>query len=444
MAEPVYRMMKIRVAALVFLFIPAAAHASTNHKPAQPVVSAAAVLPTDVFSLQHQQLYLDGKPYVEMSFNKFDLLWQIWGGIQQRDKTGDASTLDAAIKEQDAELRDLHQMGFRTVRIFGAPFVHDAASFAQATSTAQLFEAIDTMLDLCDKNQMQLVFSLGLGSFAYDVAAPVSPKAAPQPIPLYADQQSKSRSDCYAYIDAIVGRYKGRKAIAMWEVSNELTNIADIGVRNGSVSPTLSQIAEFFDSTAARIHRDDSLRLVSTGGSVLRESAWHLSQHLGWPKDSLHQYKSAYAAYFQSSAINVVDTHYYALHDGGFTLAPDAAGKPVVMTPAQYVSIVHSFGKGAIIGEYGTLPSAWDSSKSNPGPDWFAGYHDANAVRWVQAGVDDLVKAKPSLAYWWAYQSDRPMDQHANPVTFSRQTTPDLLKIIIEGNRRLKAALGAQ
>jgi hypothetical protein len=404
----------------------------------------AALRPDDVFTLRGTQFYLDGKPYAEMSFNKFDLMRAIWAGIEKRNQTHDSSELDTAVARQDLALRSLHEAGFRTIRIFGAPFVHNASDLARATDRPPLFEAIDRTLALCEKNGIQVVFSLGLGNFSLEGPPAASAGQPPSLIPLYADPQSQARKDCYAYLDEIVGRYRNRKSIAMWEVSNELTNLADIGVRHGKVSPTLPQIAEFFNSTAARIKRDDPLRLVSTGGSVLRESAWHLWHEHNFHPDSRAQLEEAYAGYFGHSAIDVVDTHYYELRKGGLHLADSPDGKPVWMSPGDYVEIVHSLGKGAILGEYGTLPSGWTPSEKNPAdPTWFTGYHDPNAAVWVQKGVDQLVAARASLAYWWAYQSDRPVDAHDNPVTFSLQTTPDLIKIIADGNRRLKAALGA-
>lgn len=429
-----------------FLFVGPSLFCLAAIMPLPAESAAPLVQSTDVFTLQNNQFYLEGKPFAEMSFNKFDLLWAIWNGIHKRDLTHDASTLQAAIARQDGALRDLRGMGFRTIRIFGAPYVHDAAGLAVATEQKPLFEALDTMLDLCDRNGIKVVFSLALNNFVYEGRIKPAPGDAPQIQPLYVDPHSQARKDCYAYLDEIVNRYKGRKAIAMWEVSNELTNMADIGVWEGAVSPTLPQVAEFLDATAARIKQDDPLRLVSTGGTALRESAWHLWHHLGWPKDNEEQYREAYAAYFAHSAIDVIDTHYYALKRGGVRLADTPEGKPVVLAPAQYVDIAHALGKGAIIGEYGTLPSAWsanETGKSDFTPDWFMGYHDPNAAKWVQKGVDELVAARGSIAYWWAYQSDRPVDQRANPIVFSRETTPDLMKIIIEGNRRLKAELGA-
>ena len=74
-------------------------------------------------------------------------------------------------------------------------------------------------------------------------------------------------------------------------------------------------------------------------------------------------------------------------------------------------------------------------------PDWFQGYDDANASRWVQKGLDEIIAARVPITYWWAYQSDRPGDQKANPVVFSLETTPQLVQQIAKANHELKSKL---
>jgi len=387
--------------------------------------------PSDVLSLKGGCFYLDGKPFVEISFNKFDLLWAIWQGAN----SADPSELQRAMARQDAALRDLHAMGFRTIRIFGSPWTASSKGGLQAiwndeTNRKRLLGAIDTTLDLCEKNQIQVDFSLGLGEF--DTGADATHAS-----PLYTSPDSAQRRVCNDYLDTLVQRYKGRKAIAMWEVSNELTNLANIGNHGGLAHPTLDEVATFFDETAARIKHDDPLRLVSTGGSILRPAAWHLWHHKDWKTDTLDQYKEAYAGYFRHSAIDVIDTHYYELQQGGQKLADDANGKPVLMMPGDYVNIARDLGKGAIIGEFGTLPSGW-STKPDNGPHSFQGYNDPIARNWVEKGLDVLIEGKVPITYWWAYQSDRAKDKKSNPITFSMETTPELVKLIADANHRLQ------
>ena len=58
--------------------------------------------------------------------------------------------------------------------------------------------------------------------------------------------------------------------------------------------------------------------------------------------------------------------------------------------------------------------------------------------------MDDVIASGVPLVHFWAYPSDRPMDQKANPITFDQEKTLNPVRIIMEGNRRLKDKLKAQ
>src|SRR5690242_16803782 len=67
----------------------------------------------DVLSIQNGRFYLEGKPFAEISFNKYDLFWQLY------DQLADGKYLDATnplLRAQDKALRDLHELGFETIR----------------------------------------------------------------------------------------------------------------------------------------------------------------------------------------------------------------------------------------------------------------------------------------------------------------------------------------
>jgi len=286
----------------------------------------------------------------------------------------------------------------------------------------------------------------GLADVCDGIAAQESRQDGAAMLGLIANPASHSRQRLYAYLDVIIARYKSRQSVAMWEITNELTNLADIGVRKGVPAPTLTQVAEFFDSVAKHIKVDDPLRLVSTGGSHLREYAWNLFLGHGWrQRDTLAEQRKAFAAYFQKSAVDVIDIHYYAIHTGGYELARDVDGQPVFMTPPRYTHVAHELGKGIILGEYGALPYGFDGPRKNTktNDNWFVGYNDATAKHWVQRATDSAVNSGVQLVYFWTYQSDRPQDQKSNPVTYSIAYTPELVQIIVDGNRRLKEKLNA-
>jgi hypothetical protein len=86
--------------------------------PALTSTLRAEVTSDDVLSIQNGRFFLDGRPFAEISFNKFDLFWQLYGELAA------GRTLDAAnpmVQAQDRALRDLHEMGFRTIRINLSP-----------------------------------------------------------------------------------------------------------------------------------------------------------------------------------------------------------------------------------------------------------------------------------------------------------------------------------
>lgn len=413
------------------------------------VAAAAGVTATDVLTLKNGRFYLDGQPFAEISFNKFDLFWSLWGSLRQNARTrAGTNAWIAAVATQDQALRELHALGFRTIRIFGAP--HESFGDTWVTDPAwrnDFFKALDTTLDLCDKNNIKVILSLGAASVHDKAPQQASAPKGETSFDLIANPAASSRQRLDEYIDRVVTRYRNRKSIAMWEVANELTNMANIGKWKGEPTPTLPQVADFLDTVAKRIKANDPLRLVSTGGSHLREHAWNLFQGNGWKqRDTWDEHRKAYAAYFQKSAIDVIDVHYYAVRTGGYELAPGPDGRPVFMNLPRYVQVARELGKGLIFGEYGALPYGWSGRPKNAGTndDWFVGYNDATAKQWVQRATDEAVDSGAQLVYFWAYQSDRPQDQKSNPVTLEATRTPELVQIIAEGNRRLKAKLGTK
>jgi len=230
----------------------------------------------DVLSIKEGRFYLDGEPFAEISFNKFDLLWQLY------DQLAEGKQLDAAnplVQAQNKALRNLHALGFKTIRIFGLPWgPAGPESYANEEKRKHLYAALDKTLDLCDTHDIRVVWSLAAGTFTdtkldHEKGWIYGQEHQRE---LISDPQSRGRSLLYRYIDETVARYRHRKVVLMWEISNEVTLSADIGdtnrVLNGERMPLLKEVAGFFDDVAKRIKSADPLRLVNSGGSNMRES----------------------------------------------------------------------------------------------------------------------------------------------------------------------------
>jgi hypothetical protein len=401
----------------------------------------------DVLSIRGGRFYLDGKPFVEISFNKYDLFWQLY------DQLASGKSLDEtnpAVLAQDKALKALQQLGFKTIRIFALPWGPAGPdSYADAAKRKNLFSALDKTLELCDRHNMRIVWSLSAASFTDTKLDPEKGwiYGAEQERELIANPESRGRRLLYRYIDETVARYRGRKAVLMWEISNEVTLQADIGdsnrMYNGERMPTLKEVSVFFDDVAKRIKSIDPLRLVSSGGSNMRECQWHLYQGQGWKKDTFEQQYQCFQLLYASSAVDVMDIHSYPDNEPGYKIAGTNGGDEWLEVRG-YQKMAQRLGKPLMIGELGlhavarTNQTVWGKT-----PDYFETYAEAKAAKpWIVKTLNEVIESGVGLTYWWCYQSDDPAEK-SNPQRFDidNERNPELMQAFVEANKRLKSSL---
>jgi hypothetical protein len=408
---------------------------------------AAQLTRDDVLSINGGQFFLDGKPFAEISFNKFDLFWQLY------DQLAAGKALDAAnplVQAQDKALRNLHDMGFKTTRIFALPWgPAGPASYADPAKRQNLYAALDKTLELCEAHDIRVVWCLFAGSFTDTKLDPEKGwvYGEEQERELVSNSESRGRKLLYRYIDETVSRYGHRKGVLMWEISNELTLEADIGDRNrvfnGQRKPSLKDVAGFFDAVARRIKSADPLRLVNSGGSNMRESQWHLYLGQGWKKDTFEEQFACFELLYANCAVDVIDIHSYPNNMPGYAIAGEE-GKRMWLDNKGYVAIAKRLGKPLMIGELGlhATPKAekkvWDVT-----PDYFESYDDTVAAKpWVVKTLNDVIEAGVPLTYWWCYQSDRAGDRNNRQhFDIDRDRNPELVACFVEANKRLKAKI---
>src|SRR5262245_1767682 len=73
----------------------------------------------DVLSIKNGRFFLEGEPFAEISFNKFDLFWQLYDELAGGKQLNPANPM---VQAQDKALRNLHELGFKTIRIFALPW----------------------------------------------------------------------------------------------------------------------------------------------------------------------------------------------------------------------------------------------------------------------------------------------------------------------------------
>jgi len=421
-----------------------AAHGQTD----RPALAGPPLRRDDVLSIRGGRFWLDGKPFAEISFNKFDLFWHLYEELAAGRTLDDANPM---VQAQEKALRNLREMGFRSVRIFALPWGPEGpASYADPAKRPNLWAALDKTVELAEKHGIGLVWSLGAANFT---DTKLTDKGwvygEEQMRELISNRESRGRRLLYRYLDDVIARYKGRRAVLMWEISNEVTLTADIGDRDriyeGQRMPTLKDVAGFFDDVARSIKARDPLRLVSSGGSNLRESQWNLYTRRTWDLDTFEEQFRGFELLYAKAPIDTIDIHYYPNNKAGYAIRAEGGGA-TYLDLRGYMEIAGRLRKPLMIGELGVLGAPKSDEKVwKETPDYFTSAEDPAAWPWVKRTLDAVIEARVPLSYWWAYQSDRPVDQKPGERWYiERELTPKLMQLFIDANRRLKETLGVR
>jgi hypothetical protein len=408
----------VLVAAGVLCLLPGGAPAATRN--------------TEFLTRDGCELYLNGKPFHEISFNKYDLVLEMFAGEEGRSDYGPNPALSA-----ETALKNLHAYGFKTLRAFA--FCHGGAAFLNPVRKARYLAALDKTLDLCDKYDLRLVLCLNATDIYFW-------KSQGETLAdLVGNSRSKSRKVSEAVVGELVDRYRDRKTIAAWEHENELLYKADSGNTRreclGMKVPTLAEVIRFHAEMAAFIRARDPNHLITTGDSY-RESLWHQSQFIQglgksqWAKDTPEQLLSAVSA--AQAAVDLFCVHdYINIHHV----------EPRVCGPADWVRVANAAGKPVYYGEYGSLPvprNEKTKAKWDKNPGWFTSYEGdegRKAEAYFARGIAQFLAAKPSLVHWWTYQHDAAAWQKdPNRGDISLERTPRLFHQIAEANRQLQLA----
>ncbi len=387
------------------------------------------------------ELYLNGKPFYEISFNKFDLFWQFLAAELPSTNIGPEGDEPAAAAR--ASLADISSLGFKTIRVFAAA----PGVYLDPAKREQYLAATDRMLDACDRYGLRMVFCLraddehlwkDCGETLFD---------------LVARADSKSRARFLDLVRALVLRYRDRKTIAMWEHANEMLLMADIGGRgrmwNGQKCPRLAEVARFHTEIAAYIRSLDSHHLITTGDSF-RYCQWHLAQAATgnesgmWTIDSFKELDQSLG--MAQRGVDVYCVHYYDYGVRGQNQVRDRDGKPVPCLPADLKRSATAAGQPFYLGEYGVIPEPQSEQTRKfwtENPDWFTSYagDPAKAQRIVAESLRVVVDSRANLTHWWTYQSHRRMDQNNRQrFDIDIHRTPELVRLVVEANRQLQMA----
>lgn len=370
------------------------------------------------------KFFMNGEPYYEISFNKFDLFYQLWAIYSD-----DGAYPSDSFREEAAEkaLKQLHDAGFRSIRVFCTADVPDL--MYNLKTKLNYYETMDKMFDLCDKYDIKIVACMGLISDNFVVKQNiegyglVNKKETKLDLVAYAD--SESRTLLAQYIKEFVDRYKSRKTILMYEIVNEGNLEADIGNTISKVCYSLGQLADFYKFCADTIKAADGQRVVTTGDAALRIAQYHLfdgtmagKSEDDWTTDTVSD--RLYALSLLNFGTEVISTHTYGLGRVDSQLFYMEQDGTVTYYDYDFLMKEASkLGKPLYVGESQVL----------------TGPAGSNYAKDAKAYLNKLINAGVQLTHWWTFRSDR---QGFNDDFSWRNDEGEIFDVMKEANAGLK------
>ncbi|MBR5124659.1 MAG: cellulase family glycosylhydrolase, partial [Clostridia bacterium] len=223
------------------------------------------------------RFYMNGQPYYEISFNKFDIAAQILINYFP-DNFRDFNIGEDQRANAELALKELSDNGFTSIRFFS--YVDSYEMIHDPVESEKYWAGLDELYDLCDKYGIKVVPSLSLGSSVMTACEHVEGlgyvSVGEDSIDLITNPDSKSRAFQKAYIESYVNRYKDRDTVLMWEINNEMNLEMDIGGTTGKLTYSAYQLSAFYAWCTSVINECDPDRMVVSGDSVQRNANYHL------------------------------------------------------------------------------------------------------------------------------------------------------------------------
>ena len=378
------------------------------------------------------RFYMNGQPYYEISFNKFDLAAQILINYFP-DNFRDFNIGEDQRANAERALKELSYNGFTTIRFFS--YVETYEMIHDPVDSEKYWAGLDELYDLCDKYGIKVVPSLSLGSSVMTACEYVEGlgyvSVGEDQLDLITNPESKSRAFQKAYIETYVNRYKDRDTVLMWEINNEMNLEMDIGGTTGKVTYSAYQLSEFYAWCSAVINECDPDRLVVSGDSVQRNSNYHLLSGVmagreasDWSTDTYAQ--RLYMNYLINGlgGMDTTSVHAYGeatdnLHITENRLKTTASrlSMSVMMDEAR------ALGQPLYVGEAGTGTANGNTDMVN-----------------IQKTLDGYVDLGLQLVHWWSYDTCRKASFNDDSSWNMNMTDfPQSVALIKAANEALKA-----
>lgn len=352
------------------------------------------------------QLLRHGKPYRGIGANYTSLF-----GRTLKDPT------DTSYRKQ---LARLSQAGIPFVRFRACGFWPVDWDLYQKDREAY-FQLLDGVVKIAEENEIGLIPSL----FWYMATIP---DLVGEPIDQLGNPDSKTISFIRQYTKEVVLRYKSSPAIWGWEFGNEYNLVADLPNASAHLPPvwptlktalerterdelTSKAMLSAFDAFAKVVRAHDKHRILITGNSIPRASAFHNLSEKSWTQDSPQEFEGILSR-DNPDPFQMLSVHVYpktSQYPGGAKDFPD------LVKTMQEMSLKAK--KPLFIGEFGSSPELDENEER------------ANFLEILNA----IEVNKVPLSAFWVF--DFSLQDETYNVTFDNQRSY-MLKLIAESNRR--------
>lgn len=263
----------------------------------------------------------DGKPYRGIGVNYFDCFLRTLA--KDDDHSYDAGF--AALAAKKIPFARFCATGFwpRDMKLYQA----DRAGY---------FRRLDGVVQSAEKHGVGLVPSL-FWHFA------CVPDLVGEPMDQWGDPQSRTHAWMREYVREVVTRYRDNPTIWAWELGNEFSlgaslpnarehrpkTHASLGTpetRSGRDDLTYAMVRVAFAGFAKAVREHDATRLILTGDSFPRLSAWHQEHENTWTHDTPEQF-AAMLALANPDPISAISLHAYEDDDHRFAMAMEVSRK---------------------------------------------------------------------------------------------------------------------
>lgn len=355
-------------------------------------------------------LVKDGKPFRGIGVNTFDLFYRTITN------PGDTTYRDT--------LKTLQDNGIPFVRFAGCGFwPRDMKLYRE--DPEKYFALMDAVVKSAEEHKVGLI-----PSFFWFYAA--VPDMCGEPMDAWGDPKSKTTEFMRKYTRELVTRYRNSPAIWGWEFGNEFSLAADLpnakdfrpGIHPELGTPTTrsdrddlthKMIRTAFVEFAKEVRKLDAHRIIITGNSFPRPSAWHQMRDHNWDQDTREQYEEMLLG-DNPDPMNTLCGHMY-------TDMPTRFGSPITFDKllSTTMEISRKAKKPLFVGEFG--------AQRQPDPE---------ATRKLFAEmISALEKNQVPMAALWVFDYG-PQDKNWNVTATNERSWQ--LTAIANANRRISAA----